>query len=379
MPRSIWNAIIMVFFHFLALYAIRPFISIMALNNGASNMEITLIACGYSIIQMILAVPAGILIDKKGPQLSALVGSTCLLIGLICFIFTVNWIVILLGTILIGVSHLLVQLSAQCVVTGWEGGIKETSIGMHTFVVSAGTSLGPIIGGFFYNYFNTTSTFIATGCIGGLSLLLCFLLPNNKKQYQREKMLLGFQKILYSKEIFWTIGMGGIVLFVQEATIVYYPLYASGIGLTTSKIGIIFGIRGLASMIIRPFMKAIISHYGRNISLSACLLFGGISIALYGIVHNYYIILLLFAFSGLSLGLALPLTMLLVVDIAPKEYRSQALSIRIMGNYFCQTISPIFFGFITGVFGLSIIFYLSSMLLFYFAIMQGKQAKEGIS
>ena len=143
----------------------------------------------------------------------------------------------------------------------------------------------------------------------------------------------------------------------------YFPIFGQDLGLTGVMIGTIISVRGMAQMLIRPFLKKIISLFRRDRVLIFCLVVGGISIVLHGVLTGYWSLIAVAVFTGMTLGLATPMTLLAVSDIAPRDQGSQVLALRVMGNYLGQSISPLIFGFLGSLLGLAPVFWISGAIL----------------
>jgi len=357
------NSIALSFIHYIAIFASRPYISLLAASIGTDNIGIGLIAGSYSGIQVIMALYAGKIIDRIGPRIPAIFGSVILVIGLVGLSIARHWLFILLCSVLIGFSHLFVLVSSQCVVTGWASGSeRENNVGLMTFMTSAASFLGPVLGGWLQDWRGISNSFLYMAFIGAAALILSFTIPNiNYKEKSHDGV--STWSIIRNPGILRAVLIGGTVLFSMEVLTIYFPLYGKEIGLSTAAIGTIFSVRGLSSMVVRPFMARILQLFGRKLVLFWSLVIGGFSISLYGLTANYYTLMVISVISGFALGLALPLTLVMVAEIASEEQRGRAMALRIMGNFAGQTVSPILFGVLAASLGLAPIFWVSGGLL----------------
>lgn len=363
MTFPLLNSIALSFIHYIAIFASRPYISLLAASIGTDNIGIGLIAGSYSGIQVIMALYAGKIIDRIGPRIPAIFGSVILVIGLVGLSIARHWLFILLCSVLIGFSHLFVLVSSQCVVTGWASGSeRENNVGLMTFMTSAASFLGPVLGGWLQDWRGISNSFLYMAFIGAAALILSFTIPNiNYEEKSHDGV--STWSIIRNPGILRAVIIGGTVLFSMEVLTIYFPLYGKEIGLSTAAIGTIFSVRGLSSMVVRPLMARILQLFGRKLVLFWSLVIGGFSILLYGLTANYYTLIVISVISGFALGLALPLTLVMVAEIASEEQRGRAMALRIMGNFAGQTVSPILFGFLAASLGLAPIFWVSGGLL----------------
>ncbi len=351
------------FLHFSALGAARPYFSLLASENQASMIVVGIITSLYSIGQVFWAMPLGRLIDRIGAKTPLIWGSWAFLAGVSGLMFVHNLFLIALCVMLVGLSHVAVLLGSQSVMTDIPAGAERSRfVGLYTFANSAGSFVGPLMGGYLNDRLGTSLAFSGAVAVGVLCLLLSFMTPSSHNKLAETENR-GIRPLLKNKQIVRIILVSGIVLFSQEVTMSYFPIFGQDLGLTGVMIGTIISVRGMAQMLIRPFLKKIISLFRRDRVLIFCLVVGGISIVLHGVLTGYWSLIAVAVFTGMTLGLATPMTLLAVSDIAPRDQGSQVLALRVMGNYLGQSISPLIFGFLGSLLGLAPVFWISGAIL----------------
>lgn len=364
MSPTVRVVLALAFIHQVAQYASRPLVPLLAADLGSGSLEVGLIAGAYSTVQLVLALSAGLLVDKIGPRPPAVWGSVALLVGLAGLPFAGHWAVILVLQALAGLAHLYVQVSYQSLVTGQASGAqREHNVGLLTFLVSAGQSAGPIVGGWAAEFLgNGDGMWVAVG-LSAVGVALALLLPKQVGGAAKHGTGGSTWGLLRDREISRAVYIGVAVLFAMDVLTTYFPLYAQQAGLSATAIGLALTVRGAASMVVRPFMGYILALLGRQAVVVGSLVAGGLSIALYGVWSDLWIVLVVSALAGLALGLAQPLTMVMVTDAAGEHQRGAALGLRLMGNRLGQAVSPVVFGFLATGFGLAPVFWISGGLL----------------
>jgi MFS family permease len=368
MKRALWTVLALAFVHQVAQYASRPLISLLASDLGASSVQIGLIAGAFSTVQLVLALAAGQLADRAGSRTAALWGSLALVVGLGFLPFAGNWTLVLVLQVFAGLAHLYVQVGYQSLVTGMASGAqRENNVGLLTFIVSAGQSVGPIVGGWIDGAAGHRTSLTVSAALAVLGLALALVLPRNagagSGRGSKPVAAGSIWELLRTPTVSSAIYVGVAVLFATDVLTTYFPLYGQEIGLTPVAIGLALSVRSAASMVVRPIMGYIIRLVGRVAVVVSSLSLGGISIALYGLSTQVPVVMVVSAVAGLALGLAQPLTMVMVTDAAREEQRGQALALRLMGNRFGQAVSPILFGILATGLGLAPVFWISGGVL----------------
>lgn len=349
--------------HNTALFAARPYLSLIAADYGASVISVGLITSLYSVSQVLWAMPLGRLLDRYGTKIATKCGAAVFVAAALGLSVSRSLAVVVLCSIGIGLSHVTVLLSVQHMLTGVpEDGKREQFIGMIAFTASAGGFLGPLIGGYMRDQFGPGRGFLGASAVGVLCLLAALLIPVEQETAiaVKPRALAG---LLRDSNIMRSVLVSGTVLFATEVTMSYLPLHCAEIGISALTIGSIMSVKGIAQMIIRPFLRQMVQFFRRDRLLMLCLLLGGCCLAAYGLVRSSWLFFLVAGLAGLSIGLAMPLTLLAVSSAAMPEYRSQVLALRVMGNYLGQSISPLVFGVIGQLVGLAPVFWLSGLAM----------------
>ncbi len=355
--------LILNFLHFTALNASRPYFSLLASENNAGIIGVGIITSLYSIGQVLLAMPIGRLIDRIGSKAPVIWGTVMFIFGVSGLAFSRHLLLITFFIMMVGLSHVVILLGGQSVMTAVPAGeSRNRFVGLHTFANSAGSFVGPIIGGYLQDRWGTNFGYFGAVIIGVLCTFVAIASPQNRNKLDRSDDK-GIRSVLKNRQIIRIIVVSGIVLFSIEVTLSYFPMYGSEIGLSTVAIGTILSVRGMAQMIIRPFLKNLIAWFRRDRIMIFSLVFGGLSIVMYGLLNTYWALILAAGFSGITLGLAMPLTLLAVSDVAPRDQSSQVLALRVMGNYLGQSVSPLSFGLLGTLLGLAPVFWISGGIL----------------
>lgn len=358
-----WHVILLYFFHFIALSASRPYIAVLASAKGADNWEIGLIASSYGLVQVVSALFIAKVIDRLGSKRPMILGALLYLVAVGALTMAEDLYVIGVCVLLMGLSHAVMLLGSQYVMTGTESGPRrDQNIGFLGFASAAGTFVGPTIGGYAMSLLGTSRGFLAA-TVFSVCCLAIAVISVDSKPVKHEVVNPGFIHLLGNRKLIKLIAASATMAFCMEVLYIYFPVYGQSSGLSTSAIGIIFSINGLMQMVIRPFTKPILLKFERDRVFFFCILSSGICMACFGLVRSFTFLLLLAGFTGAALGLAGPLTLLAMSYLAPPQQRSQALALRVIGNYFGLGISSLVFGSFASLFGLAPVFWISGAIM----------------
>ncbi len=303
--------------HYSALFSARPYVSLLASERQASMLVIGVITSLY-FRQPIGSGPAvGPL--HRPQRLSGLplrLEAVLFLLSALGLACAPTILLIALSAIFMGISHVMILLSSQTVLAGLElGGKREFYIGMISFTGSAGHFVGPVLGGYMNSRFGTSLGFWGAAILGTLCLMIALVIPQQRASGTRPAPLqtLG---LIADRNILRTILISAAVLFSTEVLVSYFPLYCDEIGLPTLLIGTIMSTYGIAQMMIRPFLRYLIKWFRRDRLLILSLLLGGLFLAAHGVFRESWLLFLSAGMAGLTLGLATPMTLLAVSEVA---------------------------------------------------------------
>ena len=349
------------FLHYTALYASRPYLSLLAQEMGGSEIEIGFIVSLYSFIQVATALLVGYWIDKSGIKRPSCCGSICFFCGTSILMFTSCLRQVGIGSLFMGIGHGIILLCGQHSVTSVPDDTARTAaVGWLSFFNSVGTAAGPLIGGKLRDLYGLHYGFSGAVLLSFGAILAAFSMPST----QVKATIHSRAPLRIKKPLVLDIILSGTVFFVADVISVYLPLYTYQMALSGILTGTILSANGVAQMIVRPFMGYLRKWFSVRRLLQSCLLIGGICIALIGCSSTFKILLLTSILAGCALGLANPLTLLTVSSSAKSSERSQILSLRVVANYSAQALSPIIFGSLSAVAGLSPVLWCAGGILF---------------
>lgn len=336
-------------------FSLRPAATYKALDQGMSPTLLGLMSAAYAFAPLLLAVPVGRLIDRRGERLP-LIGGAVLLTAAAALMWLGpdGWAWLVLSLAAFGIAHLVCVVGEQSIVGNLSSVERSNSTRLfsnYTLVTSLGQATGPLL--------------LATGGTGarqpdldvvlafttGLALLAGLLSPflgTRRTPSEPARQQRSSWQLLRVPKLRAAVIISGIVMAVVDILLVYLPALASERGYSAAFVGSVLSVRALASMAVRTLAPRFVARTGRTVTLAA-----GVGTAACGLI------LLVAApwpaamvgaaiLVGAGLGLSQPLTMSMVSDLAPTGSRALAMSLRISGNRLGVLLLPAGIGLVFG-------------------------------
>lgn len=373
------------FIHFLYslnIHATRPIVSLYADSLGASAMVIGLLFSVYALIPMLLAIQVGKWLDRYGSWKMASLGGIGILLSLSVPILYPSLVTLFISQVVMGTCQIFVAVSLQKTV-GNLPGHRDKLMATFTFVASSGGLVGPILSGFTYDYFGFRASFGLSSLAVFVALCIGVLLGRHKWGIGKASSKLTHENtssswsMLHHVQLRHALIISGLVLYSKDLFVAYFPVYASGLGMTPSTIGVVLSASAGMAMVVRFFQFRLVQTFGRPRVLMTSLMISGIAYLLIPLTAFPIILGVLAALLGAGLGLGQPLSLVYSLNVSPEKRQGEVLGMRLTFNRASQFFAPIIFGGIGGLLGLLPIFWVSgSILLFgtYFTRMPSSDA-----
>lgn len=290
----------------------------------------------------------------------ALLGSLLLIGGATITASAQNFGLILVGQAVSGVAHIAVLVSYQTHLGNMPN--REYQIGWMSMFVAGGQALGPIVAGFCADRWGLVPTLWVMAVMAVMATPPALFMSRSGTSRSGASHRADWG-VLRQRHLLRALTVSISVLFSIEMFSTYFPLYAEEVGLSVGAIGVILTARALASMLPRFLMGTILQRFGRRRTLMGTFLLGGAAMVMFSVVQSFWLMMGVSLVLGLALGLAQPMSIVMVAEAVAKHQRGKVLAVRLMSNRIAQVISPILFGQLAGVFGLAPIFLVSGSVL----------------
>lgn len=361
-----------------------PFFTLYASELGAPTFAIGLMVTLKAVLPIFIAMPAGQLIDTVGPMKMLQVGSVFLLASLLATLFATELLMLSLSQILMGAAIVIMASSFQVLVAQGERETRNEAIKTYAMWMSGGGMLGPIVGGAIASQFAVPvdgyrAAFLAST---GAAIVFMLVLTVLSRRYRHPVAEQGVQlrDVLSPKGILESYRRGGdltvhrpvqfgliatfLIMYIQALYMSFLPLYLAQNGFATMLIAVVVSLKGLAGMLSRYLLTWLTRKY----SLETILLRAGTLAAICVVLTPLAVVspasmLALAAVLGAAVGVNLPVSIMIMVDAVGESERGKLMGLRLLSNRFSQIISPVMFGGLGQLLGLTVAFYSGGALL----------------
>jgi MFS family permease len=143
----------------------------------------------------------------------------------------------------------------------------------------------------------------------------------------------------------------------------YMPLYAHGIGLSASAIGLVMGAAAAAVFVTRLVLPPLARALTEERLLLYALLFTATLFTFIPFFKSALTLSMLCFVLGLGLGLGQPLTIILAYNRSPAGRSGEIMGMRMSVNNAMHVVMPPLFGALGSLVGLAPVFWTSAVLL----------------
>jgi len=363
----------------------NPFFSLYAAELGASTFVIGAMVTLKALLPIFIAMPAGQLIDSLGPMRMLQWGSWLLLSALACMVFAEGLALLALSQVLLGACIVIMASSFQVLVAKGSRDSRNEAIKRYAMWMSTGGMIGPLIGGAIASTQEVPADgyrlafLVSTGATGVFMLVLAAV----SRRYPHPK---AEEVEIRAADVFSLKGVTGsyrsgldlahlrpvqfgltatfLIMFIQALYMSFLPLYLDENGYATMLIATTISLKGLAAMVSRYGLTLLTRYYRQETILMGAGLLSAVCVVLTPLaVGSPVTMLMLAAVLGGAVGVNLPVSIMVMVDAVGEGRRGKLMGLRLLSNRFSQILSPLTFGFIGGLFGLTAAFYSSGILL----------------
>lgn len=317
-------AAVVAFFLYIGVFMRIPILPLFAKSLGASTLEVGLITSLFMVIAAVLAIPLGSLSDRLGRRRLIVFGLTLSSATsfLLFFTKTPGQIMAVYALAGLGVA------SFAPAMASFLGDVTRRSrmaraYGWYTTAMQIGMAAGPAIGGFTAEKADYAVTFLVSGAVISLPLLVALLfLPNIGEPEPRASLNHISKSIAVLREnrgvqACWLAVFS--IAFSFGAFMPFFPLYAREIGLTAASIGLLFTVQSLFNAVARIPAGYLSDRLGtREPFVMVGMLIFGASIAFLIFSTSVYMLTVFVSLMGLAMGVT---TMALSTSLAESVKR----------------------------------------------------------
>jgi MFS family permease len=346
----------------------RMTIALYGIQLGATPLTVGVLMSLYAFLPMLLAVYAGRLIDRIGPQMPMLYSSAALVAAVAMPGAWPSLAALHFAAVLIGTSFLFYHVALNNVI-GQLGAPAERAVNFSWFALGFSISgfCGPLLAGFAIDGIGHRGAFLVLAAfpVAATALLAArrHLLPRAAGALhlggeRRIVDLLREPRLRHAFLASAVLAMGwDLYTFVM-------PVYGSSIRLSASTIGIIMGSFAAATFTVRLAMPAMSRHLKEWPMVIAAMAIAGLSYALFPFATSVPLLMALSFLLGLGLGCAQPFIMALLYAASPPGRQGEVIGVRTSMLNGSHTFLPLAMGALGAALGMGPVFWSMAAFLF---------------
>lgn len=348
--------------------ALRPMASYRAIELHAGTVGVGLLSASFAVLPLLLALPLGRLADRIGATRLMVAGSALFGLAGVAGVLTTRLPLLLAASAVLGVAMvaaLIGQQSATAMAAAPAD--RDRAFGSLTSAAAAGQLAGPVIVGtavaWWAASWGTGRTGIAVGTVLALASLGVAPVLLRFPRATVERRPGGAAVRLVRVPGMWrTLVSGGLVLAALDLLLVLLPLWASGRDVSAAAVGWLLALRAAVTLAVRLFIDRAVARVGRRVASVGSIALAGAGLAVLPFVALPGAVVVMVVL-GVGLGVAQPLTMSAVADLATAGALGAAMGIRMTVNRLAQTVVPVAIGVLSSSSGVSGAFWGTAAML----------------
>jgi len=352
---------------FISMKGSRVLGTLFAIELGASPFAIGMLFALHGLCALLFSVYVGRIADRIDNRVLLYwgLGGLTATMSLPYFmpVLPVLYIAVFLG----GIANMLIVVASQNLIGLLSAPEQRTrNFSYYSLSESLGGVAGPVMVGIAIDAFSHATSFVfmaLTIALAGVALVVRrSSLPHVVREAGRKEQR-AMSDLLRVPALRNALITNGLVMAGLDLFTVYMPVYAHGIGLSATVIGLILGAFGVAAFITRLAIPPLSRRFGeRALLVGAFALAAFVFIWIPLTVHPLLLGLAAFVL-GLGLGCGQPLSMILTYNAAPPGRSAEAMAMRFSVSSGSHVFIPPLFGVIGSGLGMAPIFWTCAVLL----------------
>jgi MFS family permease len=354
-------------------------LALFAIDLGASPLQVGITFAMFSILPAILAISAGRWVDRIGVRLPLLIGCGGMALAIaIVFLTPALWALYTCAA-LIGVFFMVYAVAGQSLVGSLGTSDRTRNFSHYALAVAFAGVIGRAGTGVSIDLVGHRSTALLLALGPLVALAIAWWLPSRHPSAKpssggtARKSTYNLWKIPALRR---ALIAAAIVESGNELFALFIPLYGSSLGFSATFIGILLATFAAATFLVRMVLPKLVRRFGEEGVLSCALgcaaLVGVLTIS----TTQPWVLLVLTAAFGFSLGCGMPLSMALTYARAPDGRAAEAIGMRQTVNKSIEVTVPVCFGALAVMAGLAPLAIALGTVLAVGAVVIGRDARR---
>lgn len=337
-----------------------------AVELGASQATVGMLAALYGIAPLVLGVHSGRLYDTAGTRPPLLLGGSLVMGSLLIGAFFSSLVALAIVATLMGMGFVYYNVAIQNM-AGTHGAPEDRARNFSwlSMAYAASGFVGPVLAGFVIDHYGHAAAFL---CLALLASPPIWVLTFNRRYgaqrpEAKEKGPRRMLDLLSNPPLRRVVIMSGLMVAAWELYIFYLPVHGHAIGLSAATIGIVLGVFAVANLLIRFALAALLSRMTVETLTSASMLIAALGFVSIPAIASAWLLGAVSFAIGLVLGICQPVCMMLGFERSPPGRTGEVTGLRLTANNIARIIVPVIGGAMGSAFGAAPVFWMNAMNL----------------
>jgi predicted MFS family arabinose efflux permease len=354
-------------FGFTTLNGSRVGVSLAALAiDGSPLLMGALMAC-YSLMPMLLALPAGRLIDRLGLRRPLATSFVLIGAGTVLPALWPSVPALFAAALSVGSGALLMSLSLNNAVGTLSPPAERTrNFAFYTIGMSGSNALGPAAAGFAIDATGFAGAFLLLAC-ASLVALLIFAREGHlfsARSVRKPARSGGYLELLLDPRMRVIYIVNALLTMIWDVYQFVIPLYGSRIGLSASQIGIILATFSAATFCVRVLMPVLVRHFRDWSLVAATLALAGVGYLYLPAAGGFGTLVATGILLGGGFGFANPIVLSISYALSPPGREGEVAGVRSSVASAFHFGFPLVLGALTATLGIAPLVWTVSALMF---------------
>jgi multidrug resistance protein len=330
------------------------------MDLGASYTLLGIIVSIYGAVQLITQIPIGRFSDRRGRRMPMLLGLLTFTILPPLYLHATSAYLLLPIRALGGIGASAVwPLAMAMIIDQADGASRGSAMGWYNAAFYSALALGPLLGGFLYDFFGLKAPFYFWAVLGAASVIMVYfrVLEPEKKVVElgrvppkvKERLVsagYGLTFMACCSVVFWAGVVGGF-------NFAMLPSYAASLGLSATDVGLIYLAYGGTTALSNVYFGRQADRGRRKMLIFSGCLAGAIAFAFLPRATGLIQVVLLFAAMGTGLGASAPAAAALIADTSCTSRRGEIYGIFNTARMSGVVVGPLVAGLTADAYGVN--------------------------
>lgn len=352
------------FFFWAALYLYVPIFPVYAKSIGASLSMVGAIVAAYSIPQLLLRIPIGVLFDavsRRKPLLAA--GIIAASLGALGLGLSPSPWLLFLSRIITGIAGATWVIFAVYFTSFYSRERVAGAISVINFVQGTALVVATYAGGLVAQSYGYSHTFFGAALLGILAIIALLLSREPVTTKTKSVSWRHFTQVASRPMLLIVSLMGILSQFGNWAGLFgFVPIYAAQIGASSADLGMITTLALASSAITSLGAASVAKHRGDSFTIALGAVLSGGTLVVIPFISEVSLLKADMLVNGIGRGLLSTILMSLSIQAVSPQQRATAMGVYQASYAVGMLLGPLVSGYLADSQGLASVFYLAAAL-----------------